>query len=793
MTDASGYVTYFGHPDGTAGYNIANQPVLVTYPATGQTGSGSASTTMRYRYPDGPQTATVNFDESGTQVRETDYAYGSEGETLSVTGSTEPVYYTYDALYRLATLTDGSGHAASPTQSTAYFYNTQGYLAQIAYPGCVAAGYSTPTSQLTTGSANTVTFTNYDSVGNLTKRYDGRNIETDYTYAVNNKLTDVKYASYAANNVHYDYDGYGRKSGMADSVSGDNATGSILDGVAYSYDDNDALTSVATTYDSSTGSGLPTWTVSYAFNADGSRSGMTLKDTTDGTPSDTSSYTYDGAGRMTGLTNYNSESSSWTYGTNNWLATQTLGNGVTITNTYDARGNIAVLASRQTTSPTSALQSQFGGTSGTVAGMSYDSLGNRTGYTTTGFLATVGGVNTYFNGTTAYSYDGRNELTIETTNRIYNTNTTSAYQYDGVTSGTSTGAGNGTEIKNASFTYDAKGDNQVASGGTGNTYGYDRNGNPTTWKSSTLTFDPENRMTAYVSGTTTLLTAGYMGDSLRAWKQDSLGNRTYFVYDGTNVIGELNATGNLGVVYTWGANGLLSRHTSSTGTLYYTYDPMGSVATVTNSSAVVQGDEVFDATGKRLNSYSSRPVSFCGQWGYYDDAETGLILCGHRYYDSFAARFLNRDPVGYAGGADLYGYCRNNEIDMYDAEGFSPDTFDTGNPHDDELSSHAASIGIVGKHRKYGNCTEKEWKRLNEQQRLACNSNGGDWLECSDGDCPKTLYDKFDQIANCINARERIMIECYGGGDANHKLRVKILLDKLCECLRLIKLKSGHT
>ena len=175
-------------------------------------------------------------------------------------------------------------------------------------------------------------------------------------------------------------------------------------------------------------------------------------------------------------------------------------------------------------------------------------------------------------------------------------------------------------------------------------------------------------MTAY--GTS--LTAGYMGDSLRAWKQDSLGNRTYFVYDGTNVIGELNATGSLGVVYTWGANGLLSRHTSSTGTLYYTYDPTGSVATVTNSSAVVQGDEVFDATGKRLNSYSSRPVSFCGQWGYYDDAETGLILCGHRYYDSFAGRFINRDPIGFDGGINVYGYCRNSFINKTDPDGTSP-------------------------------------------------------------------------------------------------------------------------
>ena len=104
-----------------------------------------------------------------------------------------------------------------------------------------------------------------------------------------------------------------------------------------------------------------------------------------------------------------------------------------------------------------------------------------------------------------------------------------------------------------------------------------------------------------------------------------------------SVIAETNISNGF-VFYTWGADGLLSRKAGSGGTQFFTYDPTGSVATVTNSAASVQGDELFDATGKRLNSYSSRPVSFCGQWGYYDDAETGLILCGHRYYDSFAAR-----------------------------------------------------------------------------------------------------------------------------------------------------------
>ncbi len=36
-------------------------------------------------------------------------------------------------------------------------------------------------------------------------------------------------------------------------------------------------------------------------------------------------------------------------------------------------------------------------------------------------------------------------------------------------------------------------------------------------------------------------------------------------------------------------------------------------------------------------------TGFGGQWGYYADRETGIILCTHRYYDPSNARWLNRE------------------------------------------------------------------------------------------------------------------------------------------------------
>jgi RHS repeat-associated protein len=62
-------------------------------------------------------------------------------------------------------------------------------------------------------------------------------------------------------------------------------------------------------------------------------------------------------------------------------------------------------------------------------------------------------------------------------------------------------------------------------------------------------------------------------------------------------------------------------------------------------------------------------ASFGGQFGYYADAKTGLELLGHRYYDSGTGRFVDEDPIGYNGGADLYAYCGNNPITESGPEG----------------------------------------------------------------------------------------------------------------------------
>jgi YD repeat-containing protein len=233
-----------------------------------------------YLYPGGPKIRVAAYDDQGAQARQTTLTLGPEGELISQSGSAESVGYTYDAAYRLKTISDGKN------QTTSYTYDEVGNLATV---------------ELVNG--DTVQYPEHDPLGNVLKRIDPNDVTTTYKYDdPQSLLTDIEYPDTPSLDVHYNYDSaYGRVTSVEDG------TGTI----SFDYDDLDLVTSAVTTY-----TYLPARTVEYSYYSNGSLDTLT-------TPVGDFEFTYDSAGRPTGLTNPFSESFSWTYYNNNWLDTQT--------------------------------------------------------------------------------------------------------------------------------------------------------------------------------------------------------------------------------------------------------------------------------------------------------------------------------------------------------------------------------------------------------------------------------------------------------------------------------------
>ena len=119
---------------------------------------------------------------------------------------------------------------------------------------------------------------------------------------------------------------------------------------------------------------------------------------------------------------------------------------------------------------------------------------------------------------------------------------------------------------------------------------------------------------------------------------------------------------------------------------FYAFDERGNVAQRLDASGNILSTDLYDAFGARAvtpavnTAPPTDPWGFGAQWGYQTDAETGLVLCTNRFYDPQQGRFLTRDPLGYAGGINLYGYVGNNPVNSVDPSGLtlSPDPDNAG-------------------------------------------------------------------------------------------------------------------
>jgi RHS repeat-associated protein len=271
-----------------------------------------------------------------------------------------------------------------------------------------------------------------------------------------------------------------------------------------------------------------------------------------------------------------------------------------------------------------------------------------------------------------YVDDNRNELTSETSTR--DGSYTNDFAYDMACNPTTARSVSGT-------TYNS--DNQNSTTG----YAFDGDGNPSTYSGKGMVFDVEDRLASVTSSGTTIFSAGYNAENMRAWKTES-GTTTYYLYaqDCNLPVCELNSSGSVLATNTYTINGLVSRRASSTST-FYEFDPQGSVSERLNASGSCVVSSIADSFGLITNdSSTSDPFGYVAQAGYFTDASTALILTTFRYYDPPTGRFVNRDPIGYWGGIGLYNYTEENPENSVDLLGLAKGGKQSGKGNDPRYS-----------------------------------------------------------------------------------------------------------
>jgi RHS repeat-associated protein len=106
---------------------------------------------------------------------------------------------------------------------------------------------------------------------------------------------------------------------------------------------------------------------------------------------------------------------------------------------------------------------------------------------------------------------------------------------------------------------------------------------------------------------------------------------------------------------------------------YYAQDHLGSVRDLVDASGSGLATYDYDPYGQPTRStiYGSARADY-RYAGLFYHAPSGLYLTHYRVYDPVPARWLSRDPIGEPGGVNLYGYARDNPINLTDPTGKEP-------------------------------------------------------------------------------------------------------------------------
>lgn len=699
VPDAVGRV---GNATNTNGYTLSytydglNRPLRVTYPDGSYTENQWDCCHLGSQRDRAGNVTTFTYDQVNRLIltvdaenRVTQYVYDPAGNLTQMNDPNwNPTWWQYDGRNRVARKIyadgsnylydyDGVGNLLHQTDArsvvTTYGYDVVNNLTSTSAPGLAAIGFT------------------YDSLNRPTQMTDGTGT-TMFGYDLANQLTTVD-GPLANDTISLSYDALGRLTGR--SVNNAGAASLVYDDYGraqtatnplgtftYNYPDP-----VSTLLSSITATSGPNINFSYLDAAHDQRLGeIWNKDPGNQTISKLD-YEYDVLGEITRWTQQTDANASQHYNFDYDRVSQLKGGTLrdvsdavlkSYSYDYDPAGNRTVEAvdtsvNGETPNNLNQLTTRQGGT-GTLP---------IRGTTNVPSWVFVNG--NYAPSRTDNSFEGRaavtagdNTVTVEAIDENGNTTTN---QY-----------------------------NVTVTGSGSNTLVYDANGNLTSDGARSFEWDPLNRLTAVTSGP----------------------HRSEFTYNGLSqrvkIVEKDNGTVISTKQFVWcpgyaqpseerdASNNVTKRYypqgmqIGSTN-YYYTKDHLGSIRELTDGSGSIHARYDYDPYG-RLTKMSGDLDSDFTYAGYYNHLASGLYATLNRFYDPGLARWISRDPIAEAGGANLYGYVANNPVNWVDPLGLDytqtgPNltvdtdtnipTANTGDPyHQNQLPAGSAGNTVPG-------------------------------------------------------------------------------------------------
>lgn len=475
----------------------------------------------------------------------------------------------------------------------------------------------------------------------------------EYYYDGYARLIDVNYPD--SGNVHYTYDGFGRKTLVEDNRNAtDNIGGSGK--IAYECDVLGRIAEI-TEHDN--------YSIEYAYQADGQKRSITVYD-----PCEQQiysiAYSYDAASRLEYVTEpplgLNGYIASFEYDKNGnrkkleyYKTGSLLGATVSIDYTYDLDNN---LRSFTTT----------GGPTFTLSDAVVDGLGRLV----SADESLIGAGGSTVSRSLSYSYDNLSQMKTASITDINSTTWTANYTYhNNGNLDTRTEAGT---VTDHSYTGDL-----LTTLGT-NSLTWDDNGNMSTGVGVNITWNADNQLRSANAGSNSI-SCKYDHEGRMVSKSSTVSGSSSTEKCILDVVGDYPVILLVIDPNDWSvdkryihANGQALMQQVGTSKYFYLHDRPGSVRQVVDTAGTVVNSYTYDPWGNAFSSETSETVDNHFEFAnYHWDSTIGMYYLNARWYDPVILRFTGRDPVFGSFKEPMtlhtYLYCLNDPINNTDPTG----------------------------------------------------------------------------------------------------------------------------